>query len=127
MRETPVARYARRILRDPYVLTYFHRGTGNWVLATWLSRSGGVVVEHGVAEGLYPTPEAWGKALDTIRSSRSADTLTFMREMKEALWLSDHRENYKAQEDADYHCDVREFLRKRASMHWQDHPGWCML
>jgi hypothetical protein len=85
------------------------------------------VLESAVIEGINPTPEAWRAAVDQMRAARSPETLTFLREMKEALWLSDHRENHKAQEDADYHCDVREHLRRRASMHWQDHPGWCML
>lgn len=45
IRETPAARLFRRRLHCPDILTFFHLGTREWILARWLSRPAYLVEE----------------------------------------------------------------------------------
>jgi len=43
IKNTPVAKFFRRRLKDPDIMTFWHAETGQWILAYWLRR--GVVDE----------------------------------------------------------------------------------
>jgi len=45
VKETGVARFFRRRLRDPNLVTFWHGETGQWILAYWLDRRQKIVDE----------------------------------------------------------------------------------
>lgn len=124
VRDLPFARWLRRTLKDPNIMTYYNVRANCWAIGTWLSKSGGVVLE---GELLGPSPQLVSRDhADMMRAERSPKRQEWLREFKAKL-LSDNRADLRQfADECAYHLAVREWIRKR-TRHWADHPGWAAL
>lgn len=125
VRDTPFTRRMRHLLRDPNFMTYYHTGSGTWVAGTWLNKTAGVFLEN---EIIGPDITKVSRELvSNILFDRSSYKLKWLAKIRQELRLKNRRELNKVQEAADYHYDIREFLRKRSGTVRDDNPMWASL
>ena len=126
VRDTEQARYLRRVLRDPNLLTWYHRQHHNWVVGRWLSKSAGLVMELDIVEGEEPPAGAWASSVDNIRWQQSNEKLQALLEARENIDLQDHRDRKAMQDKADEHLDVCEWMRRRLGGEIEN-PAWSSM
>lgn len=122
--DTKLARYLRRILHDPDIETYYHIQNKVWVVGTWVSRKGGVLLEDQV---LGPNLRIGREAIQAIIYRRSPEAARITHERLQDLRLADSRKDREQHEEFAYYRDLREFLRKRATYVKRDDPRWSFL
>lgn len=94
VKDTSAARFFRRRLNEPDVLTFWHSETGNWILAFWIHRGKKIVEE---IEDLGPNCEAvTPKFVEMILAGYGA--VNFAQKKKRLL--SRKRENIRKQNEA---------------------------
>ena len=120
--ETDLARHLRRVLSDPHILTYYHRGTNRWVIASWVSRSGNLVVEHRTVPSLHG-PETT-RTIRGLQAMKGTAALSILGELADEVRSQDLDDCSRRQMDAEQMTEWTSYLRKRARASDQNHPGW---
>jgi hypothetical protein len=122
VRDTDVARYLRRELKDPHVFTYFHHRTRNFVVCTWFSESGGLCNEHATLRDIHDAA-AVSQALRNVLRMRGPQHYDDMRKVGRTLRAQHSEGIEEAQENADSYLGAIEFMKRRSHKH-AGHPGW---
>ena len=123
--DTELARYLRRELHDPLMITYWNAMVGAWVIARRLSHGANVVIEHYVLHTLIG-PET-RDAVEAIRESRSPQAIQALQELRQVSKNQEHNELTALQEEQDFELDIREHMRSQCNMVQQDNPAWDFL
>jgi len=108
VRETWVSTFFRNKLRDPKIVTYFNRDTGQWVLATWLNKDQGLVTE---IDDLGPNFEGMTREfVNSIGMYYTKEILAGIRAKMISQWYAKKR----AEEDrAGVHKEQYDWMAKR--------------
>lgn len=126
VRDTPVARYLRAKLRDPFIFTYYHLIHGTWTVCSWFSKSSGLCHEWEVWSGA--ATDCPDSVVQNVLAQRSEDTLKKLKARREQLYLAEHHDAVKQQEQADLHVSHRDWLKKRCSTASNEaNPVWDMM
>lgn len=126
--ETEVARYLRRLLHDDNIFIYYHAMRKLYVVARWISKSGGAAAE------LFPIvdlgdPDEVREAVEIICASLSPDAHYAAQAWKAEVRSKARAGGRGAQEDADYRADMLDWLRRNRarSAVYSDHPAWGVM
>lgn len=125
-RETDVTRYLRRKLRDPHIGSIFNLKHGSLMLIKWINKRHRLFQEVGVIER-NATPRDVADTVKRVMTMESPHARRLIRETVSSMRAADLEENADAQEQADRHLAAREYLRRKALIHYRDHPVWRML
>lgn len=117
--DIPLTRYARRVFHDPHLMTYYHTKNRVWVLGSWVSKSGGIILEHGL---LKPGEEF--ETLMNLRWQRSEQARLDQRRMVVELGASERADLRQQADDADEEYQFIQWFRSRCRETVRDHPGW---
>lgn len=104
--EFDFVRSVRREMNDSLIFGFRHRRTGNWVLAAWVDRPHGKLLELAI---LGETPEGNHGAMESIRSMKrgNPEAEANKRHNREVLrhmetdWEKEEEEYNEAQKEAD--------------------------
>lgn len=124
--ETEEARYLRFEMRDPDVGTLFNLMHHSLMIVKWVDRKAGLFVELGVVEKHY-TPAMHAGAIRRVIKANSPEAFREVRACVEASRRAVRDGLQEAQDTADRHLEIREYLRRRTAEHMRDHPLWATL
>ena len=120
--ETDLAYWLRNELKAPGLFTYWHLKNHTWVVAEWVDEGLGICQEYAVLGPDLQGYDPWW--LTVIRWMKSDDRLIDMQRLRDDIAGEASDAIRRDQDDLDEHINMVEFLRKRGSDHWDDHPAW---
>lgn len=121
--DTEIARYLRRIFRDPAIFTYWHRKRGKLVIASWLSKGERLAVEHASIDNLND-PRQYSIVVDLLSWQRSPDVFYELKNARRALSAQAHSEEQAEDDEIAERADMVEWLRARSRTTMRDHWIW---
>lgn len=119
--DSGLARYLRRVMKDRNKITWWHHRERRWVVGTWLSKSGGLVIEQGIVPTLH-VDQCPRHVVEMILQSESRSTRDFFLQKRQDEQRKESNATSDAQNSADFHLEMREFLRRRSCS--ADNPMW---
>jgi len=124
--ESEEGRYLARKLRDPNIGTLFNLLYGSKMIVRWVKKDSFVFTEVGVIP-----PNSSGsdsqREMHRILTINSPGAIRVQKEVVEKCRKDDRDGTFDAQEEADRHIEIVEYLRKKAHVAYQDHPLWSTL
>lgn len=125
--ETPVARYIRRMMRDPSYITVFNRRYQTWMICRWFNRYSGIVVEElSVPRGLSITRTP-NLTMRQLRYKHSQEAMNFAAQLRrKAIEAARGGDLQEYQDHADAHIDLRRHYQRKARLQG-DSPFWAMF
>jgi len=110
IRDTEAAKYLRRHLNDPDLITFFNAETGQYVLAYWVNRDRAIVDE---IDDLGPNFEVMTH--EFIRSLEESRRGTDPKELKRKLLRNAKRRTGRELERLEEHNDQYDWMKKRTA------------
>ena len=123
--DTPLARQLRETHGDPSFFSYRHNRTRNWVIARWINRDAGLVIESCLFDP--EDPSSVEAALESIAWQLAPGSLNDLRQLAEQVASEERSEQEATENEYDQMADWGDFMRSRVGVHKQDHPEWLLL
>lgn len=114
LQDTPFQRYIRKHMRDESLFTFRHARTGNWILAFWVNKLKGLLMELLVLGGSCQPTRAQVKQLEQWDMRRSSNANRFQRNLRRIQQIDRTAAEGIAEEDEEER-DVWDHWNKRGS------------